>query len=94
MASRYGPMRGRSGEDSDIDVDRRVTPRGQHLGNPLQKDRARRPAPLRVGIGKILADIAEACRSKQRVAQRVNSNITVGMRGDTVIVWRCAHPPA
>ena len=37
-----------------------------------------------VGIGKMLTDITECSRTQQGIAQRVQQDIAIGMRDDTV----------
>src|SRR5579859_1421833 len=51
----------------------------EQLFGVLQKEEAVRAFPLRVGVGKMRADVAEPCRTQQRIAKRVSEHVTVGM---------------
>jgi hypothetical protein len=46
--------------------------------------------PSRVGVFEVLADVAQACRAQEGVAQSVEHNVSVGV-GDDAVRVRNAH---
>src|SRR5262249_41611200 len=65
--------------------------RSQQLGGGAQELAAVDAAILRIGIGKVLSDVAEGSRADQRVAYRVQQHIGVGMPVEAPVV-RDGHP--
>src|SRR5450432_1470365 len=51
----------------------------QELSGVLQEHHAVSALPLRIGIGEVRSDVAEASGAKESVAQGVSQNIAVGM---------------
>src|SRR5579862_8345487 len=61
----------------DVDVPDFEALPGGHPHRPAQQVEAARVLPLRIGIGKVAADIAETRRAEHRVSGRVTDNIRV-----------------
>ena len=59
------------------DLETAFAQHGEHRGD---KAPAIRPSPAWVGIAEMLTDIAEASRTEQRITQRVQHDVAVGMR--------------
>src|SRR5260370_21669782 len=51
----------------------------QQMADALQKSQARHILPFRIGIREMRADVAQASRAEQRVANRVCQRIAVGV---------------
>ena len=67
------------GNDDGINMANMQFALGQHLANPLKKNKARYPFPLRVCIRKEGPNIARARGAKQRVADGVREHVTIRM---------------
>ena len=52
---------------------------GEQIADALQKSQAGRILPLRIGVRKMRADVAEPRGAQQRVADRMRERVAVGM---------------
>src|SRR5215203_2746279 len=69
-------------DDGGVDVRRRVTGVGELLAHGAQKTERVGVTPALVGVGKVLADVAEAGRSEQRVDDGVGQDVGVAVAGE------------
>ncbi len=77
----------RLGDDGGIDIADRV-PLGLYLRQHVAQQHAAVGAlELRVGVREMLADIPQRRGTKQRVAQRVQQHVAVGMGEQPEPVW-------
>lgn len=70
---------GAFGYDGDIHVARFPTGIRKHLRHQLQHGQTRRIAPPCVGIGEVLADVAQAGAAEKGVHDGVQENVGVGV---------------
>ncbi len=68
------------GEDRYIDIHRPISGVRRDLQRRLDKNSARSIFPLRIVVGKMLADIPLPHCSEQRIDQRVGDDIPVAVR--------------
>ena len=66
-------------DDGGVDVDDLQLQRGELLRHVAQQLAAVDALELGIGVGKVLADVAEAGGAEQRVADRVQQHVGVGM---------------
>ncbi len=59
----------------------------QELDGMAQESVGRHAAPLRIGRREMLADVAGADRAQQRIGQRMQGYVGVGMTGQPLDVW-------
>jgi hypothetical protein len=94
MRARISPMwgasRGRLGDDGEIGVGDSQALRGQPGDDVAQQRAAVGAGPARIGVREHAADVAEAGRAEQGVAQRVQRDVAVRVRDHAVVV-RDAH---
>lgn len=69
-----------------ISVAYNQTPRGKHPHHRRNKPAAVCATPLRVGIGKVLTDVAQARGTQQRITQGVQQHVAIGVRDHTMIM--------
>src|SRR5215472_1503404 len=83
MRAEFRPL----ANDYCIDIhDTEATVR-QKPANMLQKNQARCPFPLRVGVGKVCANVTEAGCAQQRVSNRVTQHVAVRVPLRTFLEW-------
>ena len=72
--------------DGGVDVDH-PQPLAAHQGRHLAQQRDRvGAAPALVGVGEVLADVAQPGRPQQRVHDRVREDVGVGVAGQAQLV--------
>ena len=77
MASTYGAIFGRSSDDRGVDV-ADFQPLCTHDGDGSSEQiDARRALPLRIGVGKMPADVARSRGAEDRIGHRVADRVGV-----------------
>ena len=74
------------GDDGGVEVHHLEIERSQFLGDVAQQAAAVGPFEFRIGIGIVLADVAEAGGAQQRIADGVQQHIGVGMAIEPFLV--------
>ena len=79
IASRWGPIFGRFADERRIEMDDRAASRAHPLRRMGEEDLRRRALPLRVGGREMRADVALGQRAIERVGERMQRDVGVGM---------------
>ena len=85
MASRCGAIRGACASTVRSALATRK-PRARSIASTCVTNSALGALPARVGVAEVLADVPEPGGAQQRIAQRVQQHVAVGMRHDAVAV--------
>ena len=79
MAGKCGPSFGFLGDDDGINVRNAKLAFGEQFASALQKSQARHILPLRIGVRKMGADVAQPGGAEQSVADGMRQRVAVGM---------------
>ena len=74
-------------DQREVGVHHSKAARSEQRGAVSQEHAAACALPFRVAVREMLADVALAQRTEQRVAQRVQQHVAVGVRHDALRVW-------
>ena len=91
MAWRWGAILGRFAQDGDVDIADAAALRAHEPQGLAQEEVRGRTLPAWIGIGKVLADVAGADGPEQRIGQRVQRHVGVGVTFQRVGVGEL-HP--
>ncbi len=86
MASRCGPILGRSQMIVMSTLVRRAAALADKLRGVQQKHGGIRAAPLRIGGREMVADVAGADRAEQRIRQRMQAGVGVGVAFELLVM--------
>ena len=48
--------------------------------------------PVRIGVGKVRADVAESSGTEKRIAERVGNYVAIGVAGGSFVKGQCKPP--